>query len=252
MGKLAQLRKELQNHWDVDIVTIGSITVGIVTFVLTVFGQTTSTAVLGLTLTMLGLVAISLRRDRQTERNLAKNKAFEQQCDAYRFLINDVINQYGAREAVLLQYSCKTSLDLLRTLLSKGAKVTVFIQHEDTPAKMGSQLQADRIVDTTKNLRSDLGNSPLKLDKLKVYKYRAPSSVSGIKIDNRVLCMGWYTYEQVDRAAYKSYASDTIEISGHDVAAVVAWRGTGEFEALDKTFSMLEKSYRKSSEKVLV
>lgn len=265
MTKLARLWKDLQNNWDIYIVIIGSVTVGIVAFILSTLGQTNTTAVLSLTLTMLGLVAISIRRDRQLDTNTAKsleelsgtisslanNRVFDHQHDAYRFLI-DVINKYGAKEAVFLQYSCRTCLDVVRTVLSKGAKVTVFIQHEDIAARVGSQYQADRIRVATKALRTDLSGSLLKPDKLKVYKYRALGSVSGIKIDDRVLCMGWYAYKHVDQSSDKSLASDAVEILGHNIAALVVWKGTGEFEALDKTFSMLEKNYQKNSEEVLL
>jgi hypothetical protein len=173
---------------------------------------------------------------------------FEYQEDAYHSLIGMMIQRYGAKEAVLLQYSCHTCLPVLRMLLRKGAKVTVFIQHEDTAAAIGSQLQADLIRDTTNNLRSNLGNTLVEPDKLKIYKYRVPSSMSAIKIDNRILCMGWYTYEQKKRLDDKTYPDDTIDISGHDRAAVVVYKGTNEFQVLDKMFSLLEKNYREYAE----
>lgn len=202
MIKLAKLWEEFQHNWDIYTVIIGSIVVGIISFILSTLGRTDITPVISLTLTMLGLVAISLRRDRQLETkireslldvsgavsSLNNNRSFSYQHDAYRFLI-DVINKDGAKEAVFLQYSCRTSLDVLRTVLNKGAKVTLFLQHEDIAAKLGSQYQADRIKVATKTLRTDLNGSLKKPDKLKVYKYRAPGSVSGIKIDDRVLCM---------------------------------------------------------------
>src|SRR5579871_1934135 len=130
MGKMAQLWKEFQNNWDIYIVIIGSIAVGLVAFILSTFNQTNIAAVLSLTLAMLGLVAISIRRDRQIDTqitesllelshaisSLTKNKAFAQQHKAYEFLIN-IINKYGAKEAIIIQYSSKTSLNLARTLL---------------------------------------------------------------------------------------------------------------------------------------
>ncbi len=265
MGKLARFWKDFQSNWDTYLIIIGSITVGVVAFVLSTLGQKNVTAVLSLTLTILALVAISIRRDRQIDlktehsiqethgmiSSLVKNKAFEQQCDAYRFLI-DVIKQDGAKEAVFLQYSSKTCLDVVRVLVKRGAKVTIYIQHEDTAASIGSQAQVRRIVDTTEGLRGDLGANLLRLDKLKVYKYRTPGSVSGIRIDNRVLCMGWYTYESVAQTISRVSASDSVEVSGHDVAALVVWKGTSEFEALNKTFSKLEENYRGNSEVVQV
>jgi TIR domain len=178
-------------------------------------------------------------------------RIFEYQEDAYHFLIG-IIQDHGAKEAVLLQYSCHTSLPILRMLLRKGAQVTVFIQHEDTAAAIGSQLQADLIKDTTRNLRANLGQMLIAPDKLTVYKYRVPSSMSAIKIDNQILCMGWYTYEQKERLDDKAYPGDTFDLSGHDRAAVVVYKGTKEFQMLDKTFDIVEKNYRAYAEIVSI
>ena len=265
MTRLARVFKDFQDNWDIYIVIVGSITVGIISFLLSTFSQTNIAGVLSLTLALLGLMAISLRRNRHfdtkttesltelsgTVSSLKYNRAFNHQHDAYRFLI-DLINKEGAKEAVFLQYSCRTSLDVLRTVLRKGAKVTVFLQHEDIAAKIGSQYQADRIRVAIKALPNELKGSLKKPDKLKVYKYKAPGSVSGIKIDNRVLCMGWYIYRHVDEFTDKSMAADDVELLGHNIAALVVWKGTPEFEVLDKTFSKLEKNYQKNSEEVLL
>jgi hypothetical protein len=194
-------------------------------------------------------------------------KIFEQQLSAYHFLIR-MIECYGAEKAVMLQYSCHTGLNVLRVLLHKGAKVTVFIQHEDVSANIGSQFQAHRIIETTMNLRSELGDALLRPKQLKVYKYHVPSSISAIKIDDRILCIGWYTYEETKHPTHKTHPDDTMELSAHDRAAVVIWRGITDFQAidenistlkdefyfhaLDRTFSILEKNYRKYAEAVPV
>jgi hypothetical protein len=154
---------------------------------------------------------------------------------------------------VLIHYSGMTSMRVVRALLGEGARVTVYIQHEEIAINLGSQLQADHIRATTNILRSDLGKLSKNLtrpDQLKVFKFRSPGSVSAIKIDNRVLCMGWYIYEKAENLANSIYASDTIEVSGHDVAALVVWKGTKEFNELEKTFSLLVKNYQKHAEKV--
>lgn len=242
MTRLARLWKELQNNWDVYVVIIGSIIVGIISLILSSVGKLDIAPVLSLTLTMLGLVAISLRRDRRsytkiteslldlsvTVGSLKNNRAFSQQHLAYRFLI-DEINKDGAKEAV-------------------------FLQHEDIAAKVGSQWQANRIKEATRHLRTDLSGSlkkPDKLkDKLKVYKYRVLGSVSGIKIDDRVLCMGWYVYKHVDQFTDTEMAGDEVELLGHNIAALVVWKGTPEFEALNETFDMLEENYQRNSVEV--
>lgn len=260
MFKWARLWKEFRDNWDIYIVVIGSITVGIISLILSTIGQVNITAVLSLTLTLLGLMAISLRRDRQFDTKTTKlleeipgmisslkdNRAFSHQHDAYDFLI-DLINKDGVKEAIFLQYSCRTSINVLRAVLKKGAQVTVFLQDDECAEKMGSKYQADRIRGAIKNLPADLNGSLLRPDKFKVYKYQAPGSVSGIKIDNRVLCMGWYVYKHVDQSTDKSMANDDVELLGHNIAALVVWQGTREFEALDKTFSMLVKNYQRNS-----
>lgn len=192
---------------------------------------------------------------------------FEYQQEAYELLIR-IIRRYGAREAVLIQYSCHSSLDLLRVLLRKGAKVTLFIQHEETATNLRSRFQAHRIIDTTMNLRSELGDALLEPEQLEVYKYRVASSMSAVKIDNRVLYMGWYTYEQTTHPVHKAFPEDTFELSGHDRAAVVAWEGTNDpqkpgepfgmmddmsdYQKLNKTFSKLEENYREHAEIVSI
>jgi hypothetical protein len=72
--------------------------------------------------------------------------------------------------------------------------------------------------------------------------------VSAVKIDNTVLAMGWYTYEHVDTTNQKAaYPDDQIQVSGHDIAAIVVWKGTPEFEALDRTFRQLTDNYQRNS-----
>lgn len=88
--------------------------------------------------------------------------------------------------------------------------------------------------------------------------------MSAIKIDDRVLCMGWYTYEEGYQANSPTYANDTVGISGHDRAAVVVCKGTEEFwdfdktfcvsnginnfKALDRTFRGIEKNYLENAD----
>ncbi len=166
-------------------------------------------------------------------------KVFGNQEEAYHHLFH-MVQRYGAKEASLFQYSGQTSLSLLRMLLRVGAEVTVFLQHENRAASIGSQFQAERIRRTMRDLWSDLGSDLSEPDKLKLYKYDPPSSMSALKIDHRVICMGWYTYEYKGRREHPSFSNDTVEVSGHDRAAVVLWKETEEFQVLDETFSVVE------------
>ncbi len=119
MNKLAQFWRDLQKNWDIYITMLFSF----VTVALSFFGKVNGTTVSSLTLSVLRLIAFSIRRDRQTDVKF-KNPLFKQQRDAYRDLIA-IINQQGAKEAVILQYSCRSGIDVVRTLLEKGAEVTV-------------------------------------------------------------------------------------------------------------------------------
>lgn len=182
-------------------------------------------------------------------KGLTLNKAFNEQRLAYRTLV-DIINHYGVEEASFIQYSGQKCSEVLHTVLSRGGKATVFIQHEDTAAKLGSQLQANRIIESVRSSLSDLDRKFSKSARLKVYKYTTPASISAIKIDDLVLCMGWYTYEKVDRADRSHYRDDQVSVSGHDRAALVAWKGTYEFEMLKQTFLLMEENYRSNAEEV--
>lgn len=262
MDKLRKSLKEFQKNWDAYTVIYGGIFIGVLTIVLSIFSITYIAVVLSFTLCMLGLLAVSIRKDRSTDEkimkslleqtntlsSLTKNQTFEQLCDAYKHLIK-IIEQYGAKEAILLQYSSSSAVDLVRTLLSKGAIVTIYIQDEQTAKQIGSQLQSDRIIFSYRNFQTSLGRL-FNPDKLKVWKYPAPCSMCAVKIDNLVLCMGWYVYEQVDRTDYNDYSTDTVEVSGHDIAAMVVWEGTQDFKALDKTFRTMKEIYEKYSEEV--
>lgn len=249
MNAFKRLWQSFLKNLDVYLIIGGGFAGAVVAFLQGLQGQVNNLYISSLTLSILGFLAISLLRDRQSSKKDQSFQIFEEQHDAYRFLI-DVINQYGARKAILFQYSSTMSLSVVRVLLSKGAQVTVFVQHEDTATQIGSQLQADRIKTTTRGILSELRRTPQKLDKLKIYKFRTPGTVSAVKIDDRLLCMGWYTYERVAPTDQEHYGDDTVAVSGHDVATLIAWQGSREFTVLDKMFTKLEENYRNNAEEM--
>ena len=85
-----------------------------------------------------------------------------------------------------------------------------------------------------RNSLSDLSRNLSVPSNLKVYKYRTPATVRAVKIDDQALCVGWYTYEKVDRKNYIHFPNDQVAVSGHDRPTLVAWKGTKEFAILDK------------------
>jgi len=255
---LARLRRDIQESWEL----YAAIGLSIIFFFLGLFGFPNG-MIASLTLVVLGILAGSLRRQRGIENRIGKalqtmsqdihglvtNKMFEEQEQAYQFLC-DWIDKYGAKKATLFQYSCNTSMSVVRALMRKEAQVTVYIQHEATARQIGSAFQADRIISRVRSLRGDLGKRSSTSDNLKLYKYRSPASVSAVKIDDRVLCMGWYLYEHMAQPHHPDFKNDTTEISAHDVVAIVAFAGTSEYNKLLKTFQALEENFQQHAEEV--
>lgn len=166
------------------------------------------------------------------------NMVFRRQEAAYRVLERHVA-VHPVQQATLLQYSGISARGLLRALLSAGATVTLFVQDPETARRLKTEEQAERITMSLRWLPGELADlyDP---ERLLVRQYRSPGSVNAVKIDDQILCLGWYAFEYVDEAHRRPhYGQDETEISGHDVATVMALRGTSDFIALDRTFTML-------------
>lgn len=251
MGIWTRFWRWFKRNIDTSVTIIVSVVMGTLTAA-GLFGPNLN-IVLSLILAVLALLALSTIRDR--EANIHKEerhvKSFEQQRAACRYLI-DYVSQYRAREATLLQYSCTTSFDLACFLLDQGTHVTIYVQHEDVPASLGSQGQKERIKQTIRRLQSYIRSNPTKVYHLKLYKYRTLGTVSAIRVDDRVISLGSYTYEQVDPTRDKHYGSDTIAISGDDRMAIVAFGETPEYQSLNTTFNIIEHEYQQNREEVQI
>jgi len=240
--------------------------ISIIVTILSMLNIVPSQWITSCTLAVLTILAFSTLKSRQTNKAVEgkldqltkilpkETKIYEKQIDAYKFL-EGYIRERHVKDAVLLQYSCTTANHVLEALLDRGATATVYIQHENVSQTLGTQEQADRTIQRCKFIRGELADI-LHVGKLKIRKYHVPGSVSAIKINfgtEQVLCMGWYTYEQVDASSRNpAYPTDTTELSGHDRAAVISWKGTEEFEALYSTFNRLEKNYQMYAEDVIL
>lgn len=178
-------------------------------------------------------------------RNLSAPMIFDRQKVPYDQLLHDIAEN-GARKAVFIQYSGQQSAEVLQAVLrSPGAVATVYLQDERTAAKIGSGRQAARIAHSIHNTLSDWRRNFVGLSQLHVYTCTMPMSVRAVMIDDRIICMGWYTYEPDDRADAGDYRDDTVAVSGDDIATVVARRGTHEFDALNSTLAMLISKYER-------
>lgn len=183
-------------------------------------------------------------------KSLTRNKFYPDQDEAFKSLL-EYINNNNVKEAIFLQYSCKQSETLLYPLvLNKKARATVYIQHEEMPGQLKSERQVDRISSTIRNSLSDLSRKLSDPSNLQVYKFKTPASVRAIKIDDQVLCVGWYTYEKVDRKGWSTYPDDQTAVSGHDRPTIVAWKGTKEYDVLHQMVMVMVQNYQENAERV--
>lgn len=183
-------------------------------------------------------------------KSLTRNKFYPDQDEAFKNLL-EYINNNNVREATFLQYSCKQSEILLYPLvLNKKARAVVYIQHEEVPGRLQSERQVDRITSTIRNSLSDLSRKLSDPSNLKVYKFKTPASVRAVKIDDQVLCVGWYTYEKVDRQGWSTYPDDQTAVSGHDRPTIVAWKGTEEYDILNQMIMVMVQNYQENAEMV--
>jgi len=176
--------------------------------------------------------------------SLTHNQLFATDYEPYRQLV-DHIDREGAREVILFQYSGKNSMNVMTAAMRQGATIELFIEQEDTAARIGSQKQHDRIPQTMEQDMSarhkDYPDAVLKISKA-----FAPMSVRAIRIDDKVLCVGWYTFEEIDRVG-DAYPDDKITISGHDRPTLIAWAGTPEYDVINEMLTNMLAVYRKSA-----
>jgi hypothetical protein len=246
-----RVRAHLRANWELDVALLGVLSA----LVTSALGVTSVKALLVPMQATLGAVSLGMIRDRLRDRTadrslqeisaavrtLAEDKIFDQDDKPYKELIR-YVSEHEVREAVFLQYSAARSKDVLKAVLGKGAKADVYIQHGDMAAKIGSEMQADRIAGSIRN------NLPYLNGRLTVYRCVPPVSVRAIRIDDRVLCMGWYTYET--EPGRKDFPNDTTAVSGHDRATIIAWKGTSDYEALNSTLNVLLANYLAHREEV--
>jgi len=182
-------------------------------------------------------------------KSLTDNKFYPNQEEAFKSLLK-YASTNPVKEAIFLQYSGKQSEMVLYPLvLNKKAKATVYVQHEEMAQQLKSERQAERITSTIRNSLSDLSRKLVDPSNLKVYKFKTPASVRAIKIDDQVLCVGWYTYEKVDRKGW-TYPDDQTAVSGDDRPTIVVWRGTEEYDILDQMVMVMVKNYEENAEAV--
>ncbi len=167
--------------------------------------------------------------------NSNRNKAYDEQADMYVDL-EKYIDEHGAKEAVFVQHSGRMAVSLLRKLVNKGARVTMYVEN---PENAVSLMQKGRIENTLKELSGELRSAN---PHLVVYRYDVPTSVRGVSVDNKVLAIGWYTYEHaLDIDPH--FPDDKVELSGHDVPGLLLYAGTTDYAVFSRMFMNLVKNY---------
>ena len=155
-----------------------------------------------------------------------RNKSYKNQEEMYADIIQEIREARNVKEATLIQYSSRKASPLIFTLLNKGATVNLYVKNPDIG--IISRMQKERIISAIKDLPGELSSTS---GVLKVYKYDPPASVRGVIIDDRVLAIGWYTYEYVPQPERDSaYPDDEFFLSGHDIPGMLLHEGSLEFE----------------------
>jgi hypothetical protein len=173
-------------------------------------------------------------------RSLTRNGLFRWQDEPYRKVI-DHINRVGAQHVLLLQYSGKNSSEVMTAAMRRGATVELFVEREETAVKIGSRKQQDQIASTRwQELSARRTDYPRAT--LTVMESLAPMSVRAVKVDEAVICVGSYTYEEVDRN--DRYKDDKVTVSGHDRPRMFVWAGTPEYDIYHEMITNMLGFYR--------
>lgn len=252
--RMYQVGQHLKEKWDIYV----SVSIAILTAIFRILGLATDTVVLASILALLAFLAVNILRNRWTDEKLqdtikqleahlpleSELAIYATQEEAEDFLKRRIA-AHPPHDAVVIQYSVST--DLLKKLIETNANVKVFMQHEDTATKIGSRQQAFNIQTAFEAVSVSLPR-PLARYPVEIYKYYTPGTINGIRIDDEILCMSWYVYEQADDdnrfKLMRQFTDDAILVFNHNRVAVVAEKGYKGFDALDKTFRVLEEHYR--------
>lgn len=174
------------------------------------------------------------------------NKSYNTQEEMYRYLIHEIEKLNKVEKAILIQYTSRKASPLIWTLLNKGARVVVYVKNPDS--EVINEAQKERIIREIQELPIEVRGTP---GTLEVHKYDAPASVRGVMIDNRVMAIGWYSYEYVSKSNRnpnypQGNPNDKFGIWGHDVPGMLLYKGTREFENLKELFYNQVSNYQKN------
>lgn len=161
-------------------------------------------------------------------------RVFSQQGEANRFLINEFINTSSiVHKAQMIQYSSDQVKDVIYALLDKNVKVELLIQHPDNAIDEYQKNKINGQLETFRNVYKGRSNINRLLD-IRLYKDKA--TVRAIKIDDKAIIMGSYTY------------FDSC-IQGHNNPALLFTLSHTGAQPIAVTFDVLFAKLRRNSDK---
>lgn len=144
--------------------------------------------------------------------------------------------------AIVVQYSAVKVEDVLIELMEKGVSIDLYVQ-KSAISKDDMQMQTNRI----QTQRSHLPAVLLRHNKsgtCRIYEYSPRATMRGIWIENHLLAIGPYIYQNTSIIREDEYRSDGIVLKGHDAPGMLLWDGTREYEVFHAAFIELVENFR--------
>jgi hypothetical protein len=150
------------------------------------------------------------------------------------YSLQEYIKGNKVKSARFIEYDGESVKPVVIELLEKGASVELLLQHPDHAI---SQYQRNKIVHQimTKD-KEFLGFE----SQLSIFYYQDVASVRGRIFDNRMICLGWYTY---DRRILEQEA----QVWGHTNPTVITLATENSFSDLSDMFNTVFANLKKNS-----
>lgn len=121
--------------------------------------------------------------------------------------LSKFIDTNSIAKARMIQYSGDMIRPVIAKLLAKNVKIEILLQH---PQKALNIDQLLKMASFHERVTTDFKNP----QNLVIKYYNEPASIRGVKLDEKVLVIGWYTYR------VKSHTEPKAWLYGHNNAAV--------------------------------
>lgn len=157
---------------------------------------------------------------------------FPGQSEAALSIIN-FIRAEKPRTASLLMYSSSVFQEIIKTLISSDVESEVYLLLQSPKEKeITIDYQQGRICGGVKILSEVLRN----YEKARIRFYKEPASLRGLKLGNKVISVGWYTYDRRDETFGDK------QIWGDNNTMLTVPLPTTEGQVLAKTFDEVFKN----------